>query len=284
MLVTGATGTVGSRLVPLLAERGWRIRALVHRRPAPSAHETVTGDLADPGALRGAASGMRAIVHLAGVTHARRSRTYVEANLAGTQRLLDAALEEGVDRFLYVSTRASSLEGGGYSASKRRAEEAVRASPIRHTIVRLAEVYGGGGSEGVDRMVALAARGRPIPMVGRGGDRIYPLHVEDAAQALADLVEDEQAAGMTYSVLGESMTVREFAQLCRSELGSRSRVVPVPPFAVATAAAVSRVLPLPIYPDQLSRLRNAPSPPSSADEAVVEVPRRPLRGAPPPRN
>jgi 2-alkyl-3-oxoalkanoate reductase len=267
LLVTGASGDVGRAVLGRLAEH-WTVRALVHRRPVPAAHQQCVGSLDDAAALLAAADGADAVLHLAAVTHARSSRAYDEVNLHGTRRLLEACQRQGVARFVHVSTRALSPDGGHYSVSKLRAEAAVRDSGVPSVIVRLPEVYGGGGREGVDRVIEQARVGAPILLVGRGDDIVCPITVDDAISALVAALDAPAAIGRTYTLAGRCMPVREFAHECREAFGKGSRIVGVPITAVRLLVAAGRVLPLPVYPDQLARLRAAkPAPsPEAADD------------------
>jgi nucleoside-diphosphate-sugar epimerase len=264
VLVTGAAGALGTRLLPVLRERGWRMRALVHRRPVEGADERARGDLADIGALHAAANGAEIVVHLAALTHARREGDYRTVNVAGTERLLRAAASAGVRRFVHVSTRAISPAGGGYSRSKLDAERLVEEAALEAVIVRLPEVYGAGGREGIDDILARARRGRPIPVVGKGDDLLCPVHVDDAVAALAAAVEAPGAAGNTYTLAGECRSARDVAAACAAIGGAGSRLVHVPRALVSAAALAANVLPLPLYPDQPARLR-APKPPPSPE-------------------
>jgi NADH dehydrogenase len=239
--------------------------------------EVVRGDLADGPSLDAAVEGVEVVLHLAAVTHARRSRDYVETNVVGTMRLLDAAAMHRVRRFVHVSTRAVSEAGGAYSLSKHMAERAVRAAPVEHTIVRLSEMYGGAGTEGIDQIVSRARRGAAIPVVGDGADQVCPMHVDDAVAALAGAVASPAASGRTYTLGGECLTVREFADVCARTFSSNSRVRSVPVAAVAALGQLGRVLPLPIYPDQLARLRAADKPEVSPEaESELGFRTRPL--------
>jgi nucleoside-diphosphate-sugar epimerase len=154
--------------------------------------------------------------------------------------------------------------GGAYADSKRHAEELVRAGGVPFVIVRLPEVYGAEGSEGLDRMVAAARAGRPIFVVGDGRDELRPLHVDDAIAGLVGGLEAPEALTRTYTLAGHPLTMREAAEACRSAFGSKSRIVAVPEALVRVAARAARVLPLPLVPDQLDRLR-APRPPASPE-------------------
>jgi len=259
VLVTGATGTVGRRLVAELRSRGRRVRALIHRSDATEADEWVRGDLADAESLAAAVSGTEAVIHLAAVTHARSEHTYRTVNVDGTARLVEAATQEGVGRFIYVSTRAIDASGGAYSRSKADAERRVRQFAGSWVIVRLPEVYGAGGREGVDRVIELVRAGRFVPVVGSGRDELCPVHIDDAVAALAAALDSEAAARKTYTLAGSSVTSAELVRLCSATLGTPARTLHVPAVAVAALSVLSRLLPLPLYPDQLARLR-APKP------------------------
>lgn len=267
MLVTGASGRLGGRLLPLLRERGWRIRALVHRHaPAAAADESIQGDLLDRESLGRATRDVDAVVHLAAVTHARSRGAYDRVNVEGTCSILGAAADAGAPRFLHVSTRAVAPEGGWYSASKHRAEELVRATELPWSIVRLPEVYGAGGGEGVDLVIDAVRRGRRVPMVGAGEHELCPVHVDDILPALAAALEAPEAIGKTYTLGGECLSFRQVVEACAFAFGERARYLRIPAAAVALAASAARVLPLPLYPDQPARLA-APKPALSTDAA-----------------
>jgi nucleoside-diphosphate-sugar epimerase len=277
VLVTGASGRLGSKLLGVLGERGWRRRALVHRHVAGPAEEEAGGDLQDPHSLSEATASASAVVHLAALTHRRSPARYDEINARGTENLLAAAEASGVTRFLFVSTRAISEQAGRYSQSKRRAEEAVRASGLDWTIVRLPEVYGAGSPEGVDRMIDLARRGATIPLVGRGDDLLCPAHIDDVVEACARALEAPEAVKRTYTLAGPCMTMREFASIAANAFGRQPRILHVPVPAVAVLARAGRLLPIGVYPDQLARLR-APKPPASPEaEAHLAFRPRSLR-------
>jgi nucleoside-diphosphate-sugar epimerase len=263
VLLTGAAGRLGSRLVPALQGAGWRVRALAHHRPAPGADESVPGDLLVPESLAAAVTGVQAVVHAAAVTHSRRGRRYAEVNVGGTRALVTAASAGRVERFVHISSHAIGVGGGPYSDSKREAEDVVRSGGVPFTILRLPEVYGAGG-EGIDRMIAAARAGRPLPVIGTGDFELRPVHVDDAIDVVARALEAPAAANKTYTLGGPSLTLREAADVCRRLSGGRSRIVSVPEGVLRAATALSRLLPLPVYPDQFDRLR-APRPAPSPD-------------------
>lgn len=269
VLVTGAAGSLG-RLVVEQLRGGHRVRALMHRSAA-AADEVAHADLASGAGIEAALDRVQAVVHLAAATHARRASRYELVNDLGTRNLVEAAARAGVERFVHVSTRAIDDRGGAYSRSKARAEAHVRGAPFDWVVVRIAEVYGIETGEGIDALVAAARAGRPLLLVGSGGHDVCPVHGLDAAAAVAAAVDSADAVGKTYTVGGECMTIAEFADACLAALGSRSRVVRVPEPVVAVLSRLAAVVPLPLVPDQLARLRapkERPSPDVARDLGV----------------
>lgn len=267
VLVTGAAGGIGSRLVAALNADSHRVRALQHRRDVDG-DEIVRGDLRDAASIARASDGVDAVIHLAAVTHARNPAAY-EVNVTGTRALVDSF----GGRIVHVSTRAIDPRGGAYSASKARAEEVARDSR-EWVIVRLAEVYGADGEEGLDGVLERARRGSAIPIVGSGSDEVCPVHVDDAVGALVAALR--APAGQTYTLAGECRTIRGFAEDAVRLLGSYSRIIGIPTPAVALAGRLARVLPLPLYPDQLARLRAPKESDASAARAELGFIPRPL--------
>jgi NADH dehydrogenase len=243
---------------------------------APQADESVPGDLLDAESLLTATRGADAVVHLAARTHARRDREYRVANVDGTRNLLDAAVRVGSGRFVYVSTRTASALGGGYAASKLEAERLVQASGLEHVIVRLPEILGLGAGEGVDDIVDRARRGAAIPVIGAGSQIICPAPADDVVRAIGAALTEQATAGNRYVLAGECMSVRAFAELCVERSSSNSRIVRIPTAVVQLASRAARVFPLPLYPDQLARLRAPKDPPTPAARTDLGFSARPV--------
>jgi 2-alkyl-3-oxoalkanoate reductase len=264
VLVTGAAGGLGERLIPLVRASGLRVRALVHERDVEAADEQAPGDLLDRESLERAVAGTDAVLHLAACTHARSDAEYRRVNVTGTENLLRAATAAQVRRFVYVSSRAVGVGGGGYSASKLAAEATVAESGLEFAIVRLPEVFGAGSREGVDQMLDAARAGRRLVVIGDGSQQLCPAHVDDVLPALVAAVDAPDATGRTYTLAGQCTTMRDFAERVVAATGGRSRIVRVPVAAVRGLGFAARFVPLPLYPDQLARL-TAPKPPPSRE-------------------
>jgi nucleoside-diphosphate-sugar epimerase len=160
LLLTGATGLVGSRLLPRLAQDGFECRALVRSDVAlPPGTTGVRGDLADPGTLRPAVEGVDAVVHLAALFRTGDEAAIWRANLDGTRNLIAAVQEHAPRARLIMSSTGNVYDAdatrpaletdacsptAAYPASKVAAEQLLRDSDLTWAVLRLPFVYGEG--------------------------------------------------------------------------------------------------------------------------------------------
>lgn len=235
MLVTGASGFLGSRLVPSLVQAGWSVTALVHRTP-PAALQSVSsvrfcpGSLEDLDSLRIAARGCRAVVHLAAATDTSDAEINRRANVEGTARLLEACRREGVARLLHFSSHcAGRTLRDAYGETKLQAETLVRAFAGEATILRPTMVCGRGSKE-FETFARLVRRLPVIPVPGPGTFRLQPSLVEDVVPAAVRALDVPEAVGKTYELAGgESLTFRELVDLVARLQGRRRHVLSLPP-------------------------------------------------------
>jgi len=261
VLITGATGFVGSQLVEALAARGVPIRALVRRpdrarRLAELGAEQVPGDLGDEAALARAVEGTSVVFHLAAATRARSAREYEEANAAGTRRLMEAvrAARRPPRRVVYLSSLAAagpSTDGRpvapgdpprpltAYGRSKLAGEEAclAAADAVEVVVLRAPAVYGPRDRD-LLAFFRLAARGL-VPVPAGPERRIQLLHVADLAEALVSGATSPGAAGIYHVADSRPYAWSEVARLVARAVGREARLVRLPPAAFAAAAAVS---------------------------------------------
>ena len=152
ILVTGATGFVGRRIVHALRAQGRDVRALV-RRPERAAHlralgvELATGDITDPASLRAAVTGCTHVVHLVAIIQGSAD-DFQRVMTQGTNDLVAAAQEAGVERFVLMSalgTSEPSRDTVPYYAAKWAEEQAVAGSGLEHVIFRPSFIFGRDG-------------------------------------------------------------------------------------------------------------------------------------------
>jgi UDP-glucose 4-epimerase len=207
ILVTGGAGFLGSHVADALAERGHQVTVFDRVAPEQPARgvKVAVGDLLERDQLVEITRGMDAVYHLAGFAdlNAARDRPLdtVQLNIVGTVNLLEAARQAGVERFLFASTvYVYSREGGFYRCSKQACEsyieEYARTYGLRYTILRYGSLYGPRSDDknGVYRLLAQAMQARRIDYTGNPSDIREYIHVEDAAQLSADVLESADYA------------------------------------------------------------------------------------------
>lgn len=187
LALTGATGFVGQAVLDAAQRQGLAVRALTRREQrGRTGVEWVAGDLSRPDRLRELVRGAEAVIHVAGVVNASDPAGFELGNVTGTLNLIEAALAEGVQRLVHVSSlSAREPDLSVYGASKARAEKLVRASGLDWTIVRPPGIFGPRDTEYLE-MFKLARWG-VLPVPPREG-RSSLIHVDDLARLLLALV------------------------------------------------------------------------------------------------
>ena len=263
VLVTGATGFVGSHLAAALAKRGDMVRCLARKPEAATflsslGAEAVPGSLDDAGSLQRAVRGVECVFHVAGLTAAGSEREFLEVNEGGTRRLVEAARAASPvpDRFVYVSSLAAvgPVARGGrlteaspcrpltpYGRSKLAGEAVVRAADgLRWTIVRPSVVYGPRDREML-RLFRIARHGF-APVFGLGRQELSLVYVADLVAGLLAAATVPAALGATYHLAHPDVVrSRDLAlEIGRAVRAGRSPiVVPVPG---ALAAPIVRLI------------------------------------------
>jgi nucleoside-diphosphate-sugar epimerase len=257
ILVTGATGFVGSALVERLAHDGMPVRACVRRADArvPAGVETVRIEgLSAQVDWTGALAGVTAVVHAAARVHVMQDTAsdplaeFRRVNVAGTLRLAEQAAAAGVKRFVFVSSikvNGEATEPGRpffaddtpapidpYGVSKMEAEqglrEIARATGMEVAIVRPPLVYGPGVKANFRAMMSALRRGLPLPLGA--------IHNARSLVALGNLVDlivtciaHPGAANQTFLVSdGEDLSTTQLLRRMGRALGRPARLIPVP--------------------------------------------------------
>ncbi|MGB0121522.1 MAG: NAD(P)H-binding protein [Solirubrobacterales bacterium] len=194
ILLTGATGSIGSRLLPRLLESGEDVRCLV-REPRRLGDQRVNvqitmGDLRqlnDPYLLRQSMRGVDTVIHLAASIRDQPPFRVEELNGLATVRLLEAAERAGVKRFIFFSAlNATSVQRTRFFRAKWVAEQAVMASPLETTIFRPSIVF-----DQSDPWITLLRRFTFLPVIPVSGDgrSLYqPIWADDVAAAVINAI------------------------------------------------------------------------------------------------
>lgn len=255
VLVTGATGFIGRRVVAHLSAAGHEVRCLVRpayeerRLPPGVTVHMVAGDLADPPALRVALQNVDAVIHLASIWTERGPRTFESVNTQGTVNLLDAAKEIGAGRFVFASHPGADRNSAyAFLRSKGLAEEAVKSSGLRYTILRPSWVYG--PDDTWTALMAMTLKAVPFvcPVVGDGQTRLQPLWVDDFAMCVERCLSNLKTTGQILALGGPGyFTFNDALDVIAQMLKVRKRKLFVRlPLARSLAQTLERVLPRPL--------------------------------------
>lgn len=245
ILLTGASGTVGTALLRRLLAAGRPVRCLV-RDPREIGPERVRvqlvlGDLAAPSSFRHAMRGVDCVVHLATATRDGHGASIEELNALATLRLLRAAEAAGVQRFVFLSSLGASLHSRSrLLRSKALAETAVARAPFETTTLAPSLVVAPG-----DRWLTVLERLSWLPAMlvpGRGRARFQPIAARDVADcAIAAL--DSPLAGRLELAGPETLTHDEIVATVLRARGRRRRLLHVPPPGVRLGlGAIERVV------------------------------------------
>jgi nucleoside-diphosphate-sugar epimerase len=230
VLVTGATSLLGRTVVGELVERGDEVSVFQRRASGLDVHEH-PGDVADAVAVADAMSGMEAVVHVAGLVAVTGEwNKFAATNVHGTVNVLDAAREEGVSRFVQISSPSVAHSGeslvgasagpadpfttrGNYAKSKAVAELlALGADSEEMSVVAVRPhlIWGPGDTQLVGRIVERAKQGR-LATIGTGAALIDTTYIDNAASAVVAALDRAPSLGGRALVVtnGQPRPVRE---------------------------------------------------------------------------
>jgi dihydroflavonol-4-reductase len=260
VLITGATGFLGSHLCQRMVAEGYEVRILCRptssfSRLAKLPLETCIGDVTDAKTVADAVTGSDYVIHAAANMDYWRGgeERQMKVNVEGTRNVAVAAREAGVTRLLHVSSVAAvglpvdpqrpadedfrfNLEDGelNYHISKRRGEESVLAEAARGldaVIVNPASIQGSGRTAGLLHSV----RSRPVVPCFSGGNCI--VDVKDVVEGIVAALRRGEK-GQRYILGGENLTFRMLSEKAARALNLKRLFVTIPPVATGLLATV----------------------------------------------
>jgi len=282
IVVTGATGFIGSNLAQMLTSQGHEViatgkatiaveSARLKRLEQAGVH-VVTGSLLDPGLTASIVMGCDTVIHLAAAQHEGNvpDSYFYDINVIGTRRLIDAAANAGARRFVYGSTigvYGDAVSGeldedspphpeNAYARTKLQAERVVAefAPRIETCIARISETYGPDDFR-LLKLFRGIDRGRFF-ILGSGLNVRQVIYVDDLSRALLLAAQHHAAVGQTIVLCGSTvMTTNEMVGTIAGALGRRRaiRKLPVWPFRAAAAVLEATLRPLGIQPPLTQR-------------------------------
>lgn len=231
ILLTGATGYIGGRLLPALLERGYRVRCLA-RRPehlqgrAKGDYEVVAGDATDAQALKAALAGVATAFYL--IHSMGSSGEFAEQDRRAAQHFADAARANGVHRIIYLGGLGSDPALSAHLASRQEVGRILRESGVP-TIEFRASIIIGSGSLSFEMVRALVTR-LPIMTTPRWVRSLaQPIAVEDVLAYLLAAIELPGQSSIVYEIGGPDRV--SYADLMREygrQVGLKRLIIPVP--------------------------------------------------------
>ena len=260
ILITGGTGFIGSHVAERLVTDGTVVRCLVRSaaglRGLPQANiELAYGDLVSGDGLTAALRGVSTVIHLAGVTKARRTADYQAGNAIATANLVAAA--NGLARFVHISSLAAAGPSGNapltedsppcpvshYGRSKLAGEQAVQNSPLWHRsiIIRPPVVFGPRDTD-VFQVIRAAAQGW-ILQIGRAVRQFSWIYVTDLVDALVKAAGASPfTGGRIYHIAHPSpVSWEEFGRAAARILARSARILAVPETAAYALGACAEL-------------------------------------------
>jgi NADH dehydrogenase len=236
ILITGAAGEIGSRMVRRFHEQGHTVRALVLPGDPLAgrlgdAAQIHVGDVTKPETLSGAFAGVEVVYHLAAVLLCEKADAFQVVNVEGTRNVANAAEATGVRHLIHISSASVVYpRTTHYSRSKRQAENIITAcQKVRWTLVRPTLVYDRDGGLEFKLYADFVRRYPVVPLVAGGRARKSPVHVDDLLSGLLAMAGNPITFGKTYNLSGgETVTLRELAELMLKQQGLHKPMLTIP--------------------------------------------------------
>ena len=247
--LTGATGFLGRHLLEALLDKGFVVRALTRRNQEPRAGvEWVRGDIVDPAAMMALTRRADIVIHAAGLIKAKTRSEFFRINRDGTERLLKSASENGVKRFLFISSLAAREPHlSHYAASKAAAESLIldRKWPYETLIMRPPAIYGPGDMEILKILKATKYGFLPAP--GSIKNRFSMIHGADLAKAISILINFKAFTQKPIFEIDDGKekgyTIPDIAQAIAAATGEAPvKCIPIPSWAIKPLSSINLMI------------------------------------------
>lgn len=242
ILITGATGFIGSHLAAALADRGHHIVCAIKNPAAKNLDERFTYIDADytrdfdPGIWRARLAGVDVVINAVGIIREQGLQTFNSLHDRAPSALFSACAETDIKVVQISALGADEQAQSRYHLSKRSADNFLLSSGSRCVIVQPSLVYGSGGTSA--KLFTLLASLPVIPLPGTGQQQIQPIHIDDLTDAIVELVEQDRYIGCRVPLVGpEPLSLQCYLRELRQLMGLGSGMFLHVPSALISLAA-----------------------------------------------
>lgn len=235
VLITGADGLVGKRLVERLAGSGIKVSVFVRAlKDTPVFDKTkiqvFLGNLKDKATIEQAVKGQDAVIHLIGTFQPKEGETLDDVNYMGAYNFHSIAQENKVQKFIFLSAYGASLGvKNAFLVSKGQAEVDIMQGEVPYVILRSTPIYGE-GSLLSNLLKNFAAQGK-APMIGSGKQKLQPIYVGDVVEYIYQALVGPAATQRVLEIGGpDKVTYEELIKLVGDVAGKPVQLKKVPPF------------------------------------------------------
>ena len=281
ILLTGATGFVGSNLMKELLKQGLQVRCLIRNPDRADAlknagAELVKGDITDKDSIAKALEDdkVEAAVHLVGILAETGKATFEAIHTQGTRNMVEACKAKGIKRFIHISALGTKANARSqYHKTKWAAEEIIRASGLGYTIFRPSVMFG--KEDKFTNLFAGIIKISPFIMIpGNGQNKMQPVFVKDLASAMTMTVKDSRHINKVYEIGGpEKLAFDEIIDTVCRVLGKMRLKIHIPIWFMRPGAAIAECIlrKPPITRDQLLMLEEDNVTDNNALESVFNI-------------
>lgn len=281
IFLTGATGFLGHHLLPMLASAGHDCLVLTRYKPGCRELQLLPrvtvqqANAFDDEVLRAGMQGAGAVINMVGILNekGRNGQGFHRAHVELTEKLIAAAHDCGVRRYVQVSALGAGEGNSHYQRSKGEAEERVRAAPdLDWTIFRPSVIFGAGDSF-FNRFATLLGLAPVLPLACPDA-RLQPVWADDVATAIERVLDDEATYGKTYPLVGpKAYSLRELVRFTAETAGLRRRIIGLPDALARLQAAIMDFVPG--KPFSTDNYRSLQTPNTSEENGLLELGIRP---------
>ncbi|EKD56570.1 MAG: NAD-dependent epimerase/dehydratase [uncultured bacterium] len=240
ILVTGASGFMGQKLVDELINAGHEIRIFLrhkNKQLTKLSVEVVVGQFNDQICLNKVCQNIDVIYHLAAIRDKWGTpwQEYLEVNVNNTKNLLDAAVKSNVKQFIYISSISvvtPPFDKKYYGQSKKLAEEVVNkfqlSGRINTTIIRPVITYGPNDNGMIYKMILMIKSGKFV-IIGNGQNTVHLCYIDDLMQGLLKVLGNSKAYGKTYVLPGpKPIKINDLVLMINRILNKKPNLIHIP--------------------------------------------------------